>query len=78
MIFDEPILLKASLLLSHGERERAIQAAIDGYWHFKRTGYDTEKLETFLEGLAVELTPPPKVTTGNKSFIRFLDSTDSN
>jgi hypothetical protein len=72
MIFDEPVLIKSSLLLAHGDREGAIRAAKEQYWHEVRINGDSDKLASFLKELNVELTPPPQIKTFNPPVNTFL------
>ena len=73
MNFDQPILLKANLLLVHGDREKAIKTAQEGYWHFVREGANAEKIGALLQGMQVEPTPPPEIKSDNAAVMESLE-----
>jgi tetratricopeptide (TPR) repeat protein len=72
MIFNEPVLYKAKLLLAHNDREAAFDTARKQYWHTARLDVENDELENFLKQFDVVLTPPPENRTCNQPVIAFL------
>ncbi len=55
MLFNEPVLTKSSLMLAHGDREGAIKAATEQYWHSIRIHGDSDKLKSFLRAIGCRI-----------------------